>query len=664
MKQIVNKAIDYRYIIACIVFILGVSLELHGSSIANWNNFGVRETIWGIQSETQNDLSEGAPGTQAILNTLENWISIPPKNDGTIIGTPRMIRTDEWQVQAPFYLSQAHTGNQSINSSYAPSGQSMLLAYNAPMWHSSILGKPFNWGFLLLGAAKGMAWYWCFKIIGFLLLGYEFSMILTKRNKFLSIIGSFWITFTPAIQWWFMQHLGDVVFFSLLMMVSIYHFFHAKSITKKSICAVLLSSGMIGFTLVIYPAFQVPFAYLVAFFFIVQLLQKLRKERLSMIEIAIMVMTLLTSLGIIGYTLWENREAISLTLNTVYPGSRVSVGGDISLSKISEFLYNFILPFKIPNFLNQVELSSAIHFTPLFAAMIPFIIKRQDVPKNIIGLGLFVYSGLLAFYSLVGLPTVLSKITLFSFVTGNRSWQAMSVIGVFASIWFISYIWERKLEIKWLPFAIALTVGSLLLVPILHPLSGIYVGWKWLVLLLFVYMVSFVSLIQYKSLGLLLLSGMIIVSGMTINPVVHGLGVIENKALSVEIEEIVEQNPDELWITDNSVLYQYAQIFGAKSLDGVRFYPDTALMKSIDVDNKFENEWNRYAHVHYTLTDQETMMSNPAPDNLQIDLNIGKLDDLGVRYIISNRDLNLLFGEKFQLIYGPDLDGNRIYQFN
>ena len=36
-----------------IAFFCSVSLNLNGSSIANWNNFGVRETVSGVQSETK-----------------------------------------------------------------------------------------------------------------------------------------------------------------------------------------------------------------------------------------------------------------------------------------------------------------------------------------------------------------------------------------------------------------------------------------------------------------------------------------------------------------------------------------------------------------------------------------------------------------------------------
>ena len=71
----------------------------------------------------------------------------------------------------------------------------MMLAYNVSSWHISTIGKPFNWGFLFLGASRGLSWYWSFKIIAMLLLAYEFAMILTSSVRLLSAVSSFWITF-------------------------------------------------------------------------------------------------------------------------------------------------------------------------------------------------------------------------------------------------------------------------------------------------------------------------------------------------------------------------------------------------------------------------------------------------------------------------------------
>lgn len=661
-----DKFISYRYFIAIIALIVGISLNLHGSSINNWSNMGVRESITGEIIEAQNEYQTDTGSFDTLSLTVKEWVSIPPKEDGTIVGVPRMIRSDEWLVQTPFYLSQSSTGNKLVNESYALSGQNMIVAYNAPVQHISVLGKPFNWGFIFLGSEKGLSWYWCFKIIGLLLLSFEFTMILTKKNKLLSLLGSLWITFTPTLQWWFMQHLGDTVFFALLLMVSIFHFFNSSSMKKKLTCAILIGIAMIGFVLIIYPAFQVIFAYIVATFFAIEFLKALKLKKISKADWLIMITTFGFASIIIAYSLWSSLDAINLTLNTVYPGSRISVGGEINFSQISESIINLLLPFKIPHYSNQVELSSAIHFAPLCLLLLPFTLTKKNIKVESVGILLFLAYILLCFYSIHGFPEKVAKITLFSFVTGSRSWQAASVIGVFLSLWFLAYIWEIRFCLRKVAVFSALIVTIVFLYFSMSD-ANLLAYMKALPVIVVILLISAIFLLfvyEKSKLSVLLMTMVILISGATVNPIVHGLDAMETKSLSIKIKEIVKEDNQAYWIADNSYLYQYPQMFGAKSLDGVRFYPDITLMTILDPDKRFETEWNRYAHVHYTLVSTETTMVNPAPDNLHVNLSVYKLDDLNVKYILSNRDLSSEFGDRFQLIYGPDLDGNRIYQFN
>ncbi|HEM6262147.1 TPA: hypothetical protein U2D44_001027 [Streptococcus suis] len=665
MKNIFDRLIGYRYFIAILALVLGVTLNLHGSSINNWSNMGVKESITGEMIETQNEYQTDTGILDTLKLSVEGWISVPPKEDGTIVGVPRMIRSDEWLVQTPLYLSQSSTGNNLVNKSYALSGQNMIVAYNAPVKHISVVGKPFNWGFLFLGSEKGLSWYWCFKIIGFLLLSFEFTMILTKKNRLLSLLGSLWITFTPTLQWWFMQHLGDTVFFALLLMVSIFHFFHSSSLTTKLMCATLIAVGMIGFVLIIYPAFQVIFAYIIAAFFAIEFLKAWKQKKISPIDWLIILTTLGFALIIIAYSLWNSLDAILLTLNTVYPGSRISVGGEISFSQISESIINLLLPFKVPHYSNQVELSSAVHFAPLCLLLLPFTFAFKNIKEEAVGILLLLAYVLLCFYSIQGFSEKVAKITLFSFVTGSRSWQAASVIGVFFTLWFWAYIWEIRQYLRKVAVVAVLIVATLSLYFSISD-ANLLAYMKLLpitIVMLLIFTIFLLFIFGKSKLAVLTMTMVVLISGATVNPIVYGLETLEAKSLSVKIKEIVKVDSQAFWIADNSYLYQYPQMFGAKSLDGVRFYPDITLMTLLDPNKHFENEWNRYAHVHYTLVLAETSMGNPAPDNLHVNLSVDKLDELNIKYILSNRDLNREFGERFKLIYGPDLDGNRIYQF-
>ena len=623
--------IKWRYVIALFVLFCSVSLNLNGSSIANWNSFGVRETVSGTTSETKTvDDYQG-------IQKLKLWIPSLSRNDDTVIGSPRPIRSDEWLVQTPFYLSQVKTGNHFINKSYQDSGQNMMLAYNVSSWHISTIGKPFNWGFLFLGASRGLSWYWSFKIIALMLLSYEFAMILTSKRKLLSVVSSLWITFTPTVQWWFMQHLGDVVFFSLLIMVSIYHYFNSEKKVFKIMMAINLIIALIGFPLIIYPAFQVPFAYVIMAFTAIQIFKALRNKKVKLFDVIVIALTLFVSLMIDVLTIYQSWDAISATLHTVYPGKRISVGGEYTWKNLSDFLFNIFLPFKTPQVSNQVELSSSFNF--------------------------LLY--MLMFYSIVGIPTILAKLTLFSYVPFSRSWQSMSVIAVFASVWFISFIWDRLERIK-----LTKILPSLLFVTILYLYRGLtddiyknYLGRFTTISFIVIMLVAFICILYRKNrIFYSIMLVIVTIGGLTVNPVTHGIGVIENKLLSHEVESIVEKNPNAVWMSDSTNLYHFVQMFGAKGIDGVRFYPDKQLMTKIDKQNQYEEVWNRYAHLKYSLTNENTSMTTPVPDNVNINLNVNELKDLKIKYVLTTRDLNKEFGSSFTEIY-HDNDNNRIFEY-
>ncbi|MGT2828115.1 hypothetical protein AB6M97_03745 [Streptococcus hillyeri] len=658
MKRLINNIIKFRYIIAVMICLLGISLDLNGSSIGFWNNFGLTETISGKR--------EQATSLDSATNILEigsYWIP-REKEDGTIIGVPRGIRSDEWLVQTPFYLSQSSTGFQLVNPSYATSGQNMVVAYNAPVNHISLIGKPFNWGFLFLGASRGLSWYWCVKVIGMLLLAFEFAMILTKGKKYLSLVGSFWITFTPVVQWWFMQHLGDVVFFSLLIMVSMHHYFKVKSKWAKIGLAALLASGIIGYILVIYPAFQVPFAYLILLFTLIEFINAIRQRLINKFDILMISCTLGLSFTVVGITIIDSWDAIKTTLNTVYPGSRVSTGGELSLTVISDFLLNAILPYRTPFASNQVELSSSYHLLGFVSFLLPFVIKKKDFKSNSLGLGLVILSILLATYAIIGhVPVLLAKVTLLSFVTSSRAWQALAVISVYASIWAIAYIWDKKPQDYWKVIVAAVPFTGFMVYRILtEEFYRNYSGRFILLILLGIILFSYFAMaFRWKKWLVASILGLTLISGMTVNPVVHGLEAIEDKKLSVEVAELVQEDPSALWISDSTMLYNYLEMFGAKSLDGIRFYPDLQLMKMIDSKGSMENQWNRYSHMKYVLTDEATTMANPFPDVLSIQLNVNQLDELNVKYVLTTRDLDNEYGNKFILIY-RDADNNKIYR--
>ena len=236
---VLDLFLKLRYLIGVLVIVVIVTFNLNGSSLGVWDKY----------------VSQRDDG----------------KKTDVIFGQNREVRSDEWLVQTPFYLSQAEEDFPLVNEDYSLNGQNMIIAYNSPVKDITVIGKPFNWGFFFLGRDRGLSFYWAMKLVVMVLLGFEVLMILTKRKKALSLIGAFALTFSPAVQWWFMQHVGDLIFFTLGLMTAFYHYFynHDKKWLRTLMMLLVVIFG-IGFILVIYPAHQVMLAYLLIFYLLQQ----------------------------------------------------------------------------------------------------------------------------------------------------------------------------------------------------------------------------------------------------------------------------------------------------------------------------------------------------------------------------------------------------------
>ncbi|GAB2026770.1 DUF7657 domain-containing protein [Lactovum odontotermitis] len=652
--RILKQIVKFRYLIGILLLFIGVSLNLNGSSTAIWNERGISVTSSGDSGRKTGQ----TPSTQ---------------EKGIIFGTAREARSDEWMVQTPFYLAQDAAGLPVTNKNYGLSGQNMIVAYNSPVKHLSIIGKPFNWGFLFLSGERAVSFYWCFKIIFMVLLAFEVCMILTKKNLPLSLLGAFWIAFTPLVQWWFMQHLGDIVYFTLAIIVALHYFFETKNKPAKLAFALLLVSSAVGFIFVIYPGFQIPFGYFLLFYAIIKFVTVLRRQKLERYDWLLMALIVLGIAGISAITLKDSWPAISSVLNTVYPGKRMAIGGGFNLVYFTGILSNLLLPFAtLPDSLRVInvnELASTLNYLLLILITLPFTLKRDKIKENVLGIYLSVFSLFLIFYaSVAGFPKIGQKLSLFSYVEPNRAFQAGITLGVFASIWYVSYLWEtRKRQSKSVLYAGIVIQGLFLSYGIFWTIYQFF-SKKLLVLILAVYLLTQIFIVLGKKrLFIATMAVMIFLSGVCVNPLNQGLPAIYQKNLAVKIQEIVKTDKNARWLGEGEgYLYQYPQIFGAKMVNSVRFYPDKKLWATLDPQNKDEEEWNRYAHVKVILsTTERDSYRNPQPDQLRLTLNMSELKVLKVKYVVTNRDLTKFLkdaGITAKELYGPDKDGNRIYK--
>lgn len=310
----------------------------------------------------------------------------------------------------------------------------MIIDYNSPVKDITMFGKPFNWGFLFWGKDRALSWYWGTKILSLILVSFKVGMILTRRNKYLSILSMFWISFSPGVQWWFMQHIGDLTFYTLAIFMALYYFFDGHHSKLMHVwLALILGSSLIGFALVLYPAVQVPLVYFLLTM-VLAIYFKFRKSyKKSKFDMCLIVFTVFMVAIILYHFVRISYSDLKLVLNTAYPGKRISLGGGASIASLSYFITNWMLSFKDLNFADKIanwnncEISGSYNFFPIVLIATPFIFKHE---KKIdpIGIGLIVSGvGMLA-WLFIKFPNFVAKLTLMSYVPTNR---ALYVFGFF-----------------------------------------------------------------------------------------------------------------------------------------------------------------------------------------------------------------------------------------
>ncbi len=630
MKEVVDFLIRWRWIVAVIVFALLVIFEIHNSSAAAY------AAIYGDTPEVQSSV---------------------------LFGAPHAFRADEYNVQLPYYFSQYYNGYEQISHQMSVSGQDMIMGYNAPVLALSLLGKPQTWGYLLFGNAKGLAWYTSFKTIMTFMAAFEMTLVLT-RSRYMGLFGGFFILFAPAMQWWFSPHFFDVMMWSMILFDCGYYFFACKG-WKKWGMTLLSICSLCGFTLAIFPALQVPCGVLMLCLMIACLIrdrEDIEWTRTIWFNIAAVILG--TGL-LLGVSLWSMRDGIELTMHTVYPGERISVGG---YGRVYQMFNNVAAPWAIyvnPELLNNSEFSQFNHFgigCLLFYPILWYFLKKKNDPDRFVGDVFAIAIVIETIFMLFPIPAWLAKATLLSMC--NRMQTVHGLTCALFTLWFVSVIWKTDIPHKKTLGAIVCVVYLFLSLyecdALMMPsyLARSHGKWYFLaasILLAFVFWLSFT---RFRELFFASMTAWTVMTGCLVNPIMKGTACVTDYPIVQEAVKIAREDPDAWWLAlDTQRTQNLLLANGIKMLDSTNFYPDYDKWKKIDPDLKYDAAYNRYANMTVTLNEgnKPTTFENPSADALQINLNPYDLLRLDVRYLTGHETdreklekMNIDFSELYQ----------------
>ena len=597
LNEVLSIIFDKKYLIFGGLFLILVLFDINFSSMHEWNAY------------------------------VENT------HPAFTIGHARGIRSDEFATNLTWQMSQVFNHFGTFNYMSRASGLNTIVAQFQAGWNIENIGRPINWGFLLFGAARGLSWYWCSKLILLFLSSVEFIYLLT-RNKNLSLAGAFIITYAPGLQWWFSNYTPELITSVQFIIVLFMAMLNQTDVRIKLLQAFGIIVFSIGFAFVLYPPLQVPMFYVMVVF----LLAILIKSKPTKIDVGLIILIVLTNLICVAHFYLISHEDIKLVMNTIYPGQRFARSGQIDIDGLLSYINNLITPYKSPNYSNQCELSNFWLFFPVFPFLC-FVIPEQ---KRGLFFNLLFYADLIILTFLLT-PELgndyIYKYTLFSKVSCGRLMVVFGLLNTYLLILFIDKYKSMKFDIRvslWVNAFVWLYVSVYIwgsqIYGNMHLLMYASVGIMWLIIHLI--------LIHKEFIAITLLVVLTVLTGVIINPWVVGIGDLYDSDLSHKIQEIRKQDPTAVWTGDFWVLGEYLLTQGLYSFNSVKFYPDFKVWDRIDKNHKFVDVYNRYAHINLNLVDEKTTFILNQPDLITLNLNRHDLvNDTDIKYVLAGHPL-------------------------
>lgn len=632
-RRILSFLFKWRYPLAAVLLVVLVALQVSGSSLALWGNL--------LDDVPYSDL------------------------EGVLFGIPRTIRTDEYVVFTPLAFSQEHAGYAAVADLARSVPTDLTLVYAQPCWDVATLFRPFFWGYLIMGSAFGLSFFWCGRLIVLFLVSFEFGRNLTRDNRPFALFYAVSISLAPITQWWFsVNGTAELLIFAQGGILAFARFLRATTRSRRIAWSSIAAYSAGCFVMIVYPAWQVSIAYFIVAFCIAEIV-RCRQDDAGALSRSIgarsafvsywlaLLCALAVVVALIAVSFANSMDVVRAVSNTEYPGNRISTGGglwpllfDWVCSWVYPLYYQFILP-------NACERAEMFSLFPLGIILSIVSLRYRRDPRVI---ALLVTEAVLLVYGIVGFPDWLARITLLSNVPSSRLVFALGLcdmvlltLGAMACLErprrdtaphaAPSYAGNLKLALASVVFAAAVTALSL---GVCHPeltyapficLCVVFVA-------LATYALCAISLGDRRAIRhLICIIAVIAMAGLCVNPVQRGISALQDNGTMQLAKSVSENDPQAVWAGDTSIPAQALLASGIRAINSVALYPDLDTWRKIDSEGALEWAYNRYAHIAMEPTKEETSFVLESPDTLIVRINADDIPKLGINYWLSKKDL-------------------------
>ena len=632
INKLYNRLYKSRYYIACAIVLFAVAFELNNSSIDLWN---------------------------ALVDNKH-------KISDVIFGKARVIRSDEYQTYTAITLSQ-EPNYPYFNEVLRGTKTDVAIVYGQPVKHIITLFRPFLLSFLVWGSEKGLSFFWIARLVLLFLSIFELLLLITNRNKIISLFATLLITFAPGIHWWFTCNgIVEMLIYCSAIVLLFKRYMNIDNFMEKLFLLFIIYVCAGSFILIFYPAWQVPCMYIFFAIFLWMFFENKSNFKFGKKDLfAIIVFTIL--LAIAFYCIYDkSKETIDIVRNTLYPGKRNETGGgslteaNINCSFWTQtFRYwgNIFLPFTEKNLVNNCCLYAAtFDLFPIGFILSCFIfLKDKNKDKLLILLSaVFIF---LSAWCFIGFPKFLAEIT---FLKTSPSYRTIILWGILNIL-----ILARALSIiKYKPTKITATIITLILAGwCVIANKFIYLKYMDIFKLTFIFILSYFMFYcilrnRINKFVILITALTMLSAGFAVNPIQRGIAVVKETPLAKAIKTINDNEPG-LWLFETGTLtfqfiMNYPIMQGAATFNSINTYPNFEGFKKIDKENQFFNIYNRYCHISVNLVNPYTVKNKfkkfvlLGNDYIAINMTQDDVLDLGIKYVLTFKDLSKLNTSKIR----------------
>ncbi len=567
----------------------------------------------------------------------------PQRSDEFLRGTPRALASlqgIESENYTPFDYSGTSEYQEQQNSLV-----SKVNYYTNPV-HTIIVDKISK--FLPTEAAFAANWWlnvWLMFIsvpVFFYLLGLRISVgFLCAAAVFFTPTNT-WFSYLPSAL------LGQAFGSASLTLIAL-HLLRSKRSSHK-ILAILCAfySGKMAFSVAQYPPWGIPVLILTAIIIVSFLSAQHIDRKLMISSLKILLVGSIAALIVIFY----NRQVYSITLDTVYPGSRREAGGNgdqiLWSGGISWFFQSTFA--KVANLANpEVILGPTFLLVPVLFAY--FKSKSTDLysqwfKKAMTGsLALLL---ILICWSQFHWPKWALTFNPLVWTPSARADQIVGVMILVPVFMLVNFVPKKSFQWGSAVLVVLLTVG-IASRDMQSTLGKFLTGAGVEILMISILMICVMTIcfLKFESpfLRVAPLVLFLVGSSVMVNPVVRGIGALGNSDAVSTMKELSETAPDGRWATTG--FFQDALMIstGVPQLSGQQpFGPNKDFWRKLDTESKFENNWNRgQSYINFAWDPREDLVIwNPSGDVIQIVTNPCRpsLQDIGLRWVTSPKPLD------------------------